>query len=163
MTGPTVISGIDEVKARIGQELGVSRWHTVTQDDINQFADVTGDPQWIHVDVERAAQSPFGGTIAHGLYTLSLGPKFCGEIFALDGFAFGMNYGYNRVRFPAPLHVGRQVRMRATLSAADEIPGGHQVTLTGVFEADDGGKPVCAAEMLFRLFSPPADDDASNR
>src|SRR5213596_1686683 len=104
------ITGLDELKQAEGEELGVSDWHEVSQDDINAFADITGDHQWIHVDPERARDTPFGGTIAHGLYTLSLGPKFTFELFSIDGFAFGLNYGYGKVRFPAPVPVGSRVR-----------------------------------------------------
>ena len=106
MATKTSINGIEELKAAVGQELGVSDWYEVTQEAINEFAEVTQDFQWIHVDPERAEETPFGGTIAHGLYTLSLGPKFSYEIFDLQGFAFGVNYGYDKVRFPAPLPVG---------------------------------------------------------
>jgi acyl dehydratase len=148
------LTGIDEVKAHVGQELGVSDWHEVTQEAIDAFADVTGDHQFIHVDVERAKETPFGGTIAHGYYTLSLMPKFTYELFSFEGFAFGLNYGLNRVRFPAPLPVGSKVRMRATLSAVDEIAGGIQITTTGTFEREGGEKPVCVAESLARLYSP---------
>ena len=90
------ITGIDELKAKVGEELGVSDWHEVTQEEIDAFADATGDHQWIHVDPDRAAQSPFGSTIAHGLYTLGLGPRFTYEAYAVEGFAFGVNYGYDR-------------------------------------------------------------------
>src|SRR3712207_8337115 len=92
--------------------LGTSDWHEVTQEAINDFADVTGDDQWIHVDVERAKETPFGGTIAHGYFTLSLAPRFSYALLALEGFAFGVNYGLNRVRFPAPMPVGGRVRMK---------------------------------------------------
>src|SRR5829696_5627787 len=109
------LDGIDDIKARIGQELGVSDWHEVTQEAIDAFADVTGDHQWIHVDVERAKDTPFGGTIAHGYYTLSLAPMFTEQILALEGFAFAVNYGLDKVRFPAPVPVGSRVRMRAKL------------------------------------------------
>jgi acyl dehydratase len=147
------ITGIDEVKANVGKELGVSDWHEVTQDDINAFADVTGDHQFIHVDPERAKETPFGGTIAHGYYTLSLLPKFSYEMFEFQGFAFGLNYGLNKVRFPAPLPVGSKVRMRAELTAADEIPGGLQITTTATFETEGGEKPVCVAESLARVYT----------
>jgi acyl dehydratase len=147
------ITGIDELKAKVGEELGVSDWHEVTQDEINAFADATGDHQWIHVDAERAAQTPFGGTIAHGLYTLSLGPRFTEQAFSLEGFAFGLNYGYDRVRFPAPLPVDSKVRMRATLTSVDEVPGGIQMKVTQTFETDGGEKPVCVAEQLVRLYA----------
>jgi acyl dehydratase len=146
------ISGIDELRAKVGEELGVSEWHEVTQDAINAFADATGDHQWIHVDPDRAAQTPWGSTIAHGLYTLSLGPQFTFAMFTIEGFAFGLNYGYNKVRFPAPLPVGSRVRMRATLSAAEEVPGGVQFTVTQTFEREGGDKPVCVAESLARVY-----------
>jgi acyl dehydratase len=147
------ITGIDEVKANVGKELGVSDWHEVTQEAINQFADVTGDHQFIHVDVERAKETPFGGTIAHGFYTLSLLPKFSYELFEFQGFAFGLNYGLNKVRFPSPLPVGAKVRMRAVLTAADDIPGGLQITTTATFETEGGDKPVCVAEQLTRVYA----------
>src|SRR6478672_12603135 len=120
------LTGLDEVKAHVGEELGVSDWHLVTQEAIDEFARVTGDDQWIHVDVERARESPFGGTIAHGYYTLSLAPKFAYSLVSYEGFAFGVNYGCNRVRFPAPMPVGERVRMRMILAKVEEIPGGVQ-------------------------------------
>ncbi|MCW3063772.1 MAG: Enoyl-CoA hydratase [Solirubrobacterales bacterium] len=147
------LTGIDEIKAKVGEELGVSSWHEVTQDEIDAFADVTGDDQWIHVDVERAKETPFGGTIAHGYYTLSLAPKFTYELFSFDGFAFGVNYGVNKVRFPAPLPVGSKVRMRATLAGVDDVPGGIQIATKMTFEREGGEKPVCVAETLARLFT----------
>jgi acyl dehydratase len=147
------ISGIDELRAKVGEELGASEWHEVTQDEINAFADATGDHQWIHVDPERAAETPFGSTIAHGLLTLSLGPRFTYEAYAIEGFAFGLNYGYDRVRFPAPLHVGSRVRMRATLTSIDEVSGGIQIKVTQTFEREGTEKPVCVAEQLVRLYT----------
>lgn len=147
------INGIDDLKARVGQELGTSDWIDVTQDEINAFADATGDHQWIHVDPERAAQTPFGGTIAHGLYTLSVGPKFAGELFTVEGVAFALNYGYDKVRFPAPLPVGSKLRMVATLKAVDDVAGGVQVTVTQTFERENGDKPVCVADHVFRMYA----------
>jgi acyl dehydratase len=147
------ISGIDELRAKVGEELGVSEWHEVTQDAINAFADSTGDHQWIHVDPERAAQTPWGSTIAHGLYTLSLGPQFTFALFTIEGFAFGLNYGYNKVRFPAPLPVDSRVRMRATLSSVDDVPGGVQLTITQTFERAGEEKPVCVAEAVSRMYT----------
>ncbi len=147
------ITGIDELTASIGQELGVSEWYEVTQETIDRFAQVTEDFQWIHVDVERATQTPFGGTIAHGLFTLSLGPKFAYEIVDVQGFAFGVNYGYGKVRFPAPLPVGSRVRMRATLTSVEEVPGGVQFTISQTFEREGHDKPVCVAESLARAFT----------
>lgn len=148
----TTLTGPDEVKAAVGQELGVSDWYEVTQETINQFAQVTGDHQWIHTDPEKAAQTPFGGTIAHGLFTLSLGPKFSYEVMDMQGFAFGVNYGYGKVRFPAPVPVGKRVRMRAALTNVDDVPGGIQITVTQTFEVEGGEKPVCVAEQLVRFF-----------
>jgi acyl dehydratase len=147
------LTGIDEVKANVGKELGVSDWHEVTQEAINEFADVTGDHQFIHVDVEKAKETPFGGTIAHGYYTLSLLPKFSYSMYSFDGFAFGLNYGLNKVRFPAPLPVGQKVRMRAELVDVQDVPGGVQITTKATFETPDGDKPVCVAESLARLYS----------
>jgi acyl dehydratase len=148
----STITGISELKAKVGEELGVSDWYEVTQDVINDFADATGDHQFIHVDPERAAQTPLGTTIAHGLLTLSLGPRLTYQVFSLDGFDFGLNYGYDRVRFPAPLPVNSKVRMRATLTSVDEIPGGAQLKITQTFEREGGEKPVCVAEQLVRVF-----------
>jgi acyl dehydratase len=147
------ITGLDELKQAAGENLGTSDWHEVTQGAIDAFADVTGDHQWIHVDTERAKDTPFGGTIAHGYYTLSLAPMFMDRIFSLEGFAFGVNYGLNRVRFPAPLPVGKKVRMHATLSGLDEIPGGAQMTVTVTFEVEGGDKPVCVAETIARVYT----------
>ena len=147
------LTGLDEVKSYVGKELGVSDWHLVTQEKVNQFAEVTGDDQWIHLDVERAKETPFGGTIAHGYYTLSLAPRFSYDMFKLDGFAFGVNYGLNRVRFPAPMPVGEKVRMRAKLAAVDEIAGGAQITTELTFEREGGDKPVCVAESLARVYT----------
>jgi acyl dehydratase len=147
------LNGLDEVKAHVGEELGVSDWHEVTQEDINRFAEVTGDGYWIHTDVERAKNGPFGGTIAHGYYTLSLAPMFSYRLFSFTGFAFGVNYGVNRVRFPAPMPVGGKVRMRAKLAAVDDIPGGAQITTELTFERDGGDKPVCVAESLSRVYT----------
>ncbi|HWH94561.1 MAG TPA: MaoC family dehydratase [Baekduia sp.] len=148
----TIISGLEELRRKVGQELGVSEWIDVTQEAIDAFADATGDHQWIHVDPERAKDTPFGGTIAHGLYTLGLGPQLSYSLFEVQGVAFGLNYGYNKVRYPAPLPVGSKVRMRATLTAADEIPGGLQMTVTQTFEREGSDKPVCVAESVSRIY-----------
>jgi acyl dehydratase len=153
MATKTSINGIEELKAAVGNEVGISDWYEVTQEAINEFAEVTQDFQWIHVDQERAAETPFGGTIAHGLYTLSLGPKFSYEIFDIHGFAFGVNYGYEKVRFPAPLPVGSRVRMRATLTSVEDVTGGVQIKITQTFEREGGDKPVCVAEALSRAFT----------
>jgi acyl dehydratase len=149
----TVINGLDELKSKVGEELGVSDWIDVTQEAIDAFADATGDHQWIHVDPARAAQTPWGSTIAHGLYTLSLGPQFTFAMFTIEGFAFGLNYGYNKVRFPAPLPVNSRVRMRATLSSVEDVPGGVQLTITQNFEREGEEKPVCVAESVSRMYT----------
>ena len=146
------ISGADELKAKVGEELGASAWIEVTQEMVNAFAEATEDFQWIHVDPERAKETPFGGTIAHGLFTLSLGPKFSYEIFTMEGFAFGVNYGYGKVRFPAPVPVGSKLRMRATLLSVDDVPGGLQITIQQTFEVEGSAKPVCVAESLARVY-----------
>jgi acyl dehydratase len=147
------LNGVDEVKQHVGKEIGTSDWVEVTQDDINAFADVTGDHQWIHVDVERAKDTPFGGTIAHGYYTLSLLPRFTYELFNLEGFAFALNYGANRVRFPSPLPVGSKVRVKLELTNVEDVAGGIQMTTTATFEREGGDKPVCVAEALSRAYT----------
>jgi acyl dehydratase len=148
----TTITGLDQLKEAEGKELGTSDWHEVTQKDIDTFADVTGDHQWIHIDVDRAKETPFGGTIAHGYYTLSLAPKFSEEIMKFEGFAFGINYGLNKVRFPAPVPVGSRVRASFEAAAVEEAEWGTQATLTATVEREGGDKPVCVAEVLFRYY-----------
>jgi acyl dehydratase len=147
------LNGLDKIKAHVGKELGVSDWHEVTQETINQFADVTGDHQWIHVDVDRAKETPWGGTIAHGYYVLSLAPRFSYELFSFEGFAFALNYGVNRVRFPSPMPVGGKVRMRAVLGSVDDVAGGAQIMTELTFEREGGDKPVCVAETLMRGYT----------
>ena len=151
MANPTILEA-DELRSRVGEELGESDWHEITQEMVERFAHLTDDLQWIHLDPERAAASPFGGTIAHGLFTLSLGPKLSMEIFDFGGFSFGVNYGYNRVRFPSPMRVGDAIRMRARLVSVDEIAGGLQILVEQTFESRTGDKPVCVAESLGRLY-----------
>ena len=147
------LHGLDEVKAYVGQELGVSDWYEVTQKEINAFADVTGDHQWIHVDPERAKETPFGGTIAHGFFVLSLGPGFSYAMYTFEGFAFALNYGLNRVRFVSPMPVDGKVRMRAKLVSVDDVPGGAQLMTELTFEREGGEKPVCVAEQLVRVYT----------
>jgi acyl dehydratase len=146
------ITGLDELKQAEGDELGVSDWHEVSQRDIDAFADATGDHQWIHVDPERAKDTPFGSTIAHGYYTLSLAPMLTAEVLAMDGFAFAVNYGLNKVRFPAPVPVDSKVRMRAKLAQLEEIPGGAQMIMELTFEREGGEKPVCVAQSVVRVY-----------
>jgi len=147
------ISGLDELKRAEGETLGTSDWHEVSQDAIDAFADVTGDHQWIHVDVERARATPFGGTIAHGYYTLSLAPMLTAQVMALEGFAFAVNYGLNRVRFPAPVPVGSKIRLTAKLAKLEPVPGGAQMQLELTFEREGGDKPVCVAETVARVYA----------
>lgn len=145
-----------DVKSLVGQELGVSDWHLVTQEAVNAFADATYDHQWIHVDAERAKrESPFGGPVAHGYYTLSLAPYLLSQIWQVEGVQMGVNYGLNRLRFPAPVLVGKRIRARATLNSVEEVkdvPNAIQVTLGITFEVEGGDKPVCVAEGVFRYY-----------
>src|SRR5919204_4043863 len=147
------ITGLDELRAKVGEEIGVSDWHEVTQESVNEFADVTGDHNWIHVDPERAKETPFGGTIAHGYYTLSLAPKLTDEVLKMEGFAFAINYGLNKVRFPSPVPVDSKVRMRAKLAELEPIPGGAQMIMELTFERDGGDKPVCVALSVVRVYA----------
>jgi acyl dehydratase len=137
---------------KVGDVFGPSTWIDVPQERISAFADATDDHQWIHVDPERANDTPFGGTIAHGYYTLSLAPRFTEQILSLEGFAFAVNYGLNKVRFPAPLPVGGKVRMRGKVAGVEDISGGAQLTLELTFEREGGDKPVCVAETLARVY-----------
>ncbi len=149
----TTTTTMAEVPGLVGQELGSSDWHEVTQEHVNQFAEATGDHQWIHVDVERAkAESPFGGPIAHGYLTLSLLIPMYSQVLTVSDAKMGVNYGLNKVRFPAPVPVGAKVRLTATLTDVEEVAGGLQVTVAGVIEAEGGSKPVCIAEPVFRLY-----------
>jgi acyl dehydratase len=137
----------------VGDEFGPSRWLEIDQDRIDRFAEATDDPQWIHVDPERAAEGPFGTTIAHGFLTLSLLVRFWYEVGpAFEDYRMGINYGVNKVRFPAPVPVGSRLRGRFTVAALEEIEGGIQVTLAGVAEREGEEKPVCAAELVFRQY-----------
>ena len=149
----TIISGIDELKARAGEHLGYSGWHRVTQDQVNLFAEATGDHQWIHVDVERAKAGPFGGPIAHGYLTLSLAVPLLSEILRVEGITMGVNYGLNKLRFPSPVPVGSNLRLGATLVDAQDVTGGAQATLALTFEVEGKDKPVCVAEAIYRYYA----------
>jgi len=143
-----------DVKSLVGQELGVSDWHLVTQPEINTFADATHDHQWIHIDVERAQkESPFGGPVAHGYYTLSLAPYLLSQVWAVQGIRMGVNYGLNKLRFPSPVLVGKRVRVRATLNNVEDVSGGIQVTIGMAFEVEGSDKPVCVAEGVYRYYA----------
>jgi len=144
---------VDRLADIIGQEM-VSPWREVTQDQIAQFAGITGDQQWIHLDADRAArESPFGGTIAHGFYTLALTSRLLRDaVGAIEGARLGVNYGLNKVRFPAPLPIGARVRGRCTLQRVDAVDGGVQAAWNVVIEREGSAKPCCAAEWLVRYY-----------
>ena len=156
---------LDELKAKVGQELGVTEWLTLSQEQVNAFADLTGDHQYIHVDPERAAQTPFGGTIVHGYFTLSLLPMLNQQTTGGPGLNLGgrmsVNYGLNRVRYPSPVRVGAPIRLRTTLKEIEDInpgqgpdglPQAAQVTLTQTIEVQGQDKPAMVAETLTRVY-----------
>jgi acyl dehydratase len=143
------VTTIEELRTRAGQELGASAYHDVSQDRVNAFAEATGDRQWIHPDPVRARDTPMGGTIAHRYCTLA--PALLAEVLPLDGFAMGVNYGLDKLRFPAPLPVGSALRMRARLDACDDIPGGATLALTLTFEHESSDRPACVAQALYRV------------
>ncbi|HXW81616.1 MAG TPA: MaoC family dehydratase [Acidimicrobiales bacterium] len=149
----TVAIDLDGLRAKVGSHLGYSSWHTITQDEVNLFADATNDHQWIHVDPERAKAGPFGTTIAHGYLTLSLATSLLAEILAVEGPRFSVNYGLNRVRFPSPVPVGSNLRAGATLEALDDFEGGAQATLKLTFEVEGAAKPSCVADVVFRYYN----------
>jgi long-chain acyl-CoA synthetase len=132
-------------------DLGASSWHTVTQDAVDAFAELTGDRQWIHTDRERASRTPFGGTIAHGYYTLALAPTLLGELFSFDDYAMAVNYGLEKLRFPAPLLVGDRVRLRASLDGSEPVDGGAVLRFALTFEREGGEKPVCVAHAIYHV------------
>ncbi len=149
----TMIEGIDGLKAKVGEHLGYSDWHEITQERVNLFADATGDHQWIHVDVERAKAGPFGAPIAHGYLTLSLTPELLGEVLSVSGISMGVNYGLNKLRFPAPVPVGSKLRAGAKVLEVTDVAGGAQGTLEVTYEIEGGTKPVCVAEVVFRYYA----------
>lgn len=146
-----VFTTLDEVAAASGEELGTSDWLTIEQDRVDRFAEATGDHQWIHVDAERAATGPFGGTIAHGYLTLSLVPFLGGQVFVLDTPGAKLNYGVNKVRFPNPVLVGKRVRGHVTLAEVADLPAGKQLTLKYTIEIEGEAKPACVAETVVLL------------
>jgi acyl dehydratase len=143
----------DELMKSVGEHIGYSEWREVEQDRVNLFADATDDHQWIHVDPERAQAGPFGTTIAHGFLTLSLVPSLVQQVYRVDGVRMGLNYGLDKVRFPAPLPVGSRIRAGVELLSADTVgDGGVQVKARVTIERDGGDKPVCVAETLSRFY-----------
>jgi acyl dehydratase len=147
-----VITGVAGLKAAVGEHLGYSEFIEISQERVNQFAEATGDFQWIHVDVERAKSGPFGGPIAHGYLTLSLGPMLYPTVVRIEGFSMGVNYGANKVRFPSPVPVGSKVRLGVKVLEVEEIANGVQMTMEFTFECEGSSKPSCVAEIIFRSY-----------
>lgn len=143
-----LFTGIDELMVAVGTHLGYSDWHTITQEQINQFAEATGDHQWIHVDPDRAARGPFGGTIAHGYLTLSLVPILSWEVYDVRGISMGVNYGANKVRFPAPVRVGSRVRGGVELLSCEGDERGYQIVNRITIEVEGGQKPACVVDAI---------------
>ena len=148
-----VFTTMDEVSAAAGEELGTSDWVEITQERVDTFADATGDHQWIHVDAERSAEGPFGGTIAHGYLTLSMVPWLGSQVFALDTPGAKLNYGVNKVRFPNPVRVGKRVRAHVAMGEVTDIPAGKQITLRYTIEIEGESKPACVAETVVLLLA----------
>jgi acyl dehydratase len=151
MEAPARPASAAELRNLIGKRLGPTGWKEIGQERIGAFAEVTEDRQWIHVDPARAAAGPLGGTIAHGLLTLSLGPAMTEELISFDAFTHALNYGYGKVRFPAPVPVGPRLRMLLEVGDVEERSGGVQLAAIQTFERAGGEKPVCVAETLVRL------------
>ena len=143
---------LDDLGQHVGEQLGASSWHEVTQDQVGLFADATGDHQWIHLDPERAASGPFGGTVAHGFLTLSMAPLLVAEVVGVADASVTINYGLNKVRFPAPLPVGAEWRGGLELSEVSEIPGGAQMKLHVTIEVKGSEKPCLVADALVRVY-----------
>jgi acyl dehydratase len=152
---PLTVNGIDELKELIGKTVGPSDWREIDQELIDQFAEVSGDDQWIHVDVERAkSESPFGGTVAHGNLTLSLIDGFRKDVLQSGGFKLGVNYGWNKVRFPAPVPSGARVRASVEVLTVDEVGDGWwQITQKWTVEVEGSEKPACVAESVGRVLA----------
>jgi acyl dehydratase len=148
------IRELEDLRGQIGREVAVGEWLTVTQERIDRFAEATDDRQWIHVDPARAkAESPFGGTVAHGFLTLSLLPRLAADTLQLPPARLVVNYGLNRVRFPAPVRAGQRIRARFSPSAIEDVPGGVQLTWTVTIEAEGSDKPACVAETVSRRYA----------
>ena len=150
---PRHIESIEALKGLIGEHLGYSEYMDVSQERVNEFAEATGDFQWIHIDVEKANAGPFGGPIAHGYLTLSLGPVLLPQAFTVGGIAMGVNYGANKVRFIAPVKVGSQIRAGFKLLTVEDTAGGARVTLEATFECEGASKPSCIAEVIYQYFA----------
>ncbi|MEN2423726.1 MaoC family dehydratase [Streptomyces rimosus] len=147
------VDGLDELRALAGSDLGTSRWITVSQGRINTFADATDDHQWIHTDPGKAETGPFGAPIAHGYLTLSLFIPLFTEILDVRGVTTKVNYGLNRVRFPAPVKAGARIRLAGRLASVEDVPGGVQITVDGTIEIDGGDKPAAVLQSLSRFYA----------
>jgi len=148
------VTGLDELKGMAGSDLGHTGWLEISQDRVDAFADATNDHQWIHVDRERAAAGPFGGTIAHGFLTLSLIIPLFGELLTVSGVSMEINYGLNKVRFPAPVPVGSKIRLAGTLGAVEDAGvNAVQVVVDFTMEIEGGGKPACVAQGVYRYYA----------
>jgi acyl dehydratase len=148
------VTGLQEIKALAGRDLGHSSWIEITQERVNTFADATGDHQWIHVDVDRARTGPFGGTIAHGYLTLALVIPLFGELLRMEGIRMGINYGLDKVRFPSPVRVGAKIRLAARVVSAEDVAGdGVQLVLDFTVEIDGVDKPACVARAVYRQYA----------
>ena len=145
-----IFNGISELSQAAGEDLGVTAWLPIDQHRVNTFADATDDRQWIHVDPESAAAGPYGGTIAHGLLTLSLLPVFHHQLFSVQGVKMAVNYGLGKVRFPAPVLVGSKLRASSRIAHVEVLPGAVQVRLETVIEIEHSSKPACVAEAILR-------------
>jgi len=150
---PVVMKGLAGLRERQGQEGGVSSWRTVEQSDIDTFADLTGDRPWIHVDPERAATGPFGATVQHGFLTLGMATGLLWEVCTVEGFDVVLNYGLNRVRFPAPLRVGSRIRMHVEVAEVKELDGGAEAVYRLTYEVEGQAKPCCVADLVFRYYA----------
>lgn len=148
-----VFNDLSELVAAQGSELGPTDWLEVTQERVNVFADATDDHQWIHIDAEKAANGPFGGTIAHGLLTLALVPHFSHQLYAVKGISLAVNYGYDKVRFITPVKVGSNIRARGVLTAVKELEGAAQATTTVTIEIEGADKPAAVVEQIIRYIS----------
>jgi acyl dehydratase len=146
-----VFDNLDALRAAKGESLGSSQWQVITQEQVNLFADATGDHQWIHVDTDRAAAGPFGGTVAHGFLTLSLLPALTTQTYRVDGLAMAINYGLNKVRFPNPVRVGSSIRATAELIDVVDVKQGVQMLVRVTVEIEGQDKPACVAETLTLL------------
>jgi acyl dehydratase len=150
---PVVLHGLEGLRERAGQDIGTSSWRTVEQAQIDLFAKLTGDEQWIHVDPVRAEAGPFGATVQHGFLTLGLATGLLWEVCTVEGFGVVLNYGLNKVRFPSPLRVGSRIRMHVALADVRELAGGAEAVYRLTYEVEGEPKPCCVADLVFRYYS----------